>query len=113
MPVELHVEIITLLPPHIIDNHRNMVIGIDVMFINGVPFLTTVSCMVRFGSATEMSRVTMDNVITALKIINVKYRVRRFKIIAAAADNGYSTLENNPDFLELNITLILTADDEH
>jgi len=81
--------------------------------VNGVPFLTTISRVIRFGSATEMSGTTMDNVVNALKVINTKYRSRGFKIIAAAADNGFSALENNTEFLELNITLNLTAEDEH
>ena len=85
----------------------------DIMCVNGVPFLTTISRVIRFGSATEMSGATMNNVVNALKVINTKYRSRGFRIIAATADNGFSALENNPDFLEFNITLNLTAEDEH
>ena len=83
------------------------------MFVNRIPFLKTVSCVVKLGSATEMSGATMDNVIAALKAVKSKYEAREFKIIAIAANNGFKSLKNNSGFLELDITLNVTADDEH
>ena len=85
----------------------------DVMFVNGTPFLTTISRVIRFGSATEMTGATMANIVIALKIVQSKYEVRGFRIISAAADNGFKALEADPDFLELGITLNVTANDEH
>ena len=85
----------------------------DIMFVNGIPFLTTVSRIIQFGSATEMSGATMENVVTALQVIKSKYKSRGFTIIAMTADNGFSALANNPDFINMEIVLNLTADDEH
>ena len=55
----------------------------------------------------------MDNVIVTLKTVNAKYKTRWFTIIAVTADNRFSALKKYPDFLELGITLNLTAKDEH
>ena len=112
-PVDISVETITPIPPEIINVHRNVIIGMDIMFIHETPFLTTISRVIKFGSATKMSGATMDTVVAALKAIISKYEARGSKLISATADNGFKALETNPDFPELNITLNLTADNEH
>ena len=112
-PVNISVETITSLPPEIIDNHRDVVLGIDIMFVNGTPFLITVSRTTKFGYATEMSRATMTNVITAPKVVKCKCNTRGFRIIAIAANNDFKALETNPDFIELNISANLSTDNEH
>ena len=99
--VELNSETITLIPPEIIDNHSEIVI----------PFLTIISRMVRFGSATEITSVNTNNVMIPLKVVNATYKSRGFTIVVVAADNGYNALEHNPKFIELQITLNLTAED--
>ena len=62
-------ETIMPMPLEIINDHGDITIGMDIMFVNGTTFLTTVSRAIKLGTATEMSGATMDNVITALKII--------------------------------------------
>lgn len=67
--------------------------------------------MVRFGPATEMTGVNANNVMMALKVVNATYKSRGFTIVVVAADKGYNALEHNPKFIELQITLNLTAED--
>ena len=83
------------------------------MFVNGITFFTTIRRTIRFGSVIEMPGATMGNVVMALKMIAATYRSREFTLVAAAADNRFSALANNPQFIELQITLNLTAEDEH
>ena len=49
----------------------------------------------------------------ALKLVSATYTSRGFTIVAAAADNGFSTLEHNLEFVELQITLNLATKDDH
>ena len=111
--VQLDTKVITVLPPEILPKYKHIVIGIDIMYANGIPFLTTISRTIQFGTTTEMSGATMDNVLIALRVIASTYESRVFKIMAIAADNGFSALENNPGFIVIEITLNLTAEDEH
>lgn len=111
--VELNTEVITPLPPNIINYHSEVVIGMDIMFVNGIPFLTTVSRIIKFGTCTEMSGANMDNVVTALRVIKATYSSRGFTIVAIAADNGFNALLQNEAFIQLEIPLNLTAEDEH
>ena len=102
-----------VIPPEIPENHRDISIGIDIMFINGIPFLKTISHTVKFSTATEMNGANMDNVVTVLKTVPAIYRPRVFNVLAVAADSGFTDLKTNPDFIELKITLNLIAEDEH
>ena len=60
-----------------------------------------------------MIGANMNNVVIALKVVSAIYKERGFIIAAAEADNGFSALKHNPDFIDLKITLNLSADDEH
>ena len=75
----------------------------DVMFVNSIPFLTTISRVVRFGSATEMTGANMENVVTVLQIVNAVYKPRGFTIVVVAADNGFSALRHHVKFIEMQI----------
>ena len=101
--VELNTEIITPLPPEIINNHSEIVIGVYIMFANTIPFLTTISRVVRFGFATEMTGANMENVVTVLQIVNAVYKPRGFIIVVVAADNGFSALRHHVKFIEMQI----------
>ena len=85
----------------------------DIMKINGIPFLTTISRIVSFASATPMTSTNMEHVMLALRIVVGKYFSRGFVVMAVGADNGFAALAENEEFLTLGITLNLTAEDEH
>ena len=81
-PVQLHNEVITSIPPYILQHHQSVVLGMDIMKINSVPFLTTISRSIRFGTITELKTShTMGNVIKAFSTITAIYRRRGFKVI--------------------------------
>ena len=50
--VELNVETITPIPPDLMSKNGNIVMAMDIMKVNGVPFITTISWTLKFGSAT-------------------------------------------------------------
>ena len=79
-----------------------MIVRLDMMKVNIVPLITTISRVISFGSATEMANVDMDNVCVAVEIMMGKYRARGFSVIAIVADNGFSALKNHPKFIKLN-----------
>ena len=85
----------------------------DIMYVNGIPFLTTINRIVRFGSSTEMIGANMNNAVIVLKVVSATYKARGFIIVTVTVDNGFSALKHNPDFIELKITLNLIAEDEY
>lgn len=111
--VDISTAVITPIFPEILDNHTEIIIGMEIMCANSVPFLTTISRVVRFGSATEISNATIDNVVIVLKAVNTVYNRRGFKIVTATTDNGFLEPEDNIDFMQMGIVINLTAEDEH
>ena len=111
--VELNVETITPIPPDIIINHGNVVMVMDIMKVNGVPFITLFSWTFKFGSARELTSTDIDHVLIALKTIVGKYQARCFIVISIAVDNGFAALREYPGFLALEVTLNLTSEDDH
>ena len=59
--VQLDMEVITLLPSYILDNHGNVVLGMDIMKMDNIPFLTIIRIVVKFGNASEITNVAMGN----------------------------------------------------
>ena len=67
--VELGVHNIIPLPPYIIKDHQNILLGIDVTIINNIPFLNTISRVVRHGSAQKLIKSDIVNVLKQLKVV--------------------------------------------
>ena len=74
--VNIDIELISPILPEISSNHKDINIGIDIMFINSIPFMTSISQIVAFGTATEMEGSNMDNTVSVLKVINATYKLR-------------------------------------
>ena len=47
-------ETITSLPPHILTNYSTVILGMNVVKVNGIPFLTIISRVIKPESATEL-----------------------------------------------------------
>ena len=52
--VEFNTETINPIPPDILEDHEEIIISMDIMNVNKVTFLTTISRGLQFGSATEL-----------------------------------------------------------
>ena len=51
--VLLNEETITSIPPQILAHHNTIVLGINVVKVNGIPFLATISRVIKLVSTTE------------------------------------------------------------
>ena len=60
-----------------------------------------------------MTGANINNVMISIKVVSATYKSRGSTIVTVVADNGFSALDHNPEFIELQITLNLTAMDEH
>ena len=77
------------LPCQISINHSTVILGMDVVKVNGIPFLTTISRIIKLGSATELPNTKIATIVKALLVVT-KICIRRgFKIIAIAADYAF------------------------
>lgn len=83
--VELNIEIIMPIPPEILSAHGTIIISVDIMKVNGVPFLTSISRVVNFGLATEIPSADMDNVMVVLTVI---FREIQSKGVQSSINSG-------------------------
>ena len=59
----------TPIPPHIINNNPSIILGMDVVKVNGIPFLVTISRVIKLGSATELVNTKIPTIVSALLVI--------------------------------------------
>ena len=78
--VVLDREIILPIPPMILQNNKDIMIGMDVVKINTVPFLTSISRVAKFGTVTELWDLKITSIVAiVLKIVGIYY-ARGFKV---------------------------------
>jgi hypothetical protein len=82
----------TGLPASIISRYRTVTLCVDVMHINGIPFLVTLSKHIHFGTVEAMENRKIPAILKAIKrVINI-YKQRGFNIIWAMVDNEFEPI---------------------
>ena len=90
--VILNKNTITPLPHQILINYPTVILGMDVVKVNGIPFLATRPRMIKLGSANAK----IATIVKALLILTNTYTQRGFKIIAiTAADYAFKPMREN------------------
>ena len=77
-------------PRHILEIHRDMVLSVDIMFVNKIPFLVTSSCNIHFTGT----------VATCLKKVTCLYHHQGFCITSITCDPEFKALR--PSFPMFN-----------
>lgn len=109
---EQHVELkLMQIPNDIMERHREVVICFDVMFVNGVSFLVSISRAIKFCTAEALANRRGATLLVGLKRIKSTYSRRGFLVNRAAADNEFAVLENG--LAEVGVVLNVVARDEH
>jgi hypothetical protein len=68
------------LPQEIMENYRNVILCIDIMFVNRIPFFLTIYKKLHFITAEVLDNRKEESLIKALKRVYGVYRKRRFRI---------------------------------
>jgi hypothetical protein len=97
------------IPKEIMSLNRNFTLAIDIMFINGLPFMVSISRKIKFTTVKYLLGRKQINLVKSIrKIINL-YRKRGFTVDTALMDREFECLR--ADFPELNLNT--TAASEH
>ena len=114
-PDEVNIDASTIvpIPPYILDRHYQIVLCIDVMKVNKIPFLVSTSITIKFGTGAELVNMKTETMVDKITIILQIYHNRGFSVTSIAADNGFAPLRENNDFLALRVPINLTSQDEH
>ena len=81
-------------PPHIMSRHKSVTIGIDIMFVNKIPFLVTISRDMKFGTVEALNNQQITTVADKLKTVINLYSHRGFRVDAITADQEFEPLRH-------------------
>ena len=106
VPTEL-----TGIPQQIMDNYGEVTVSIDIMKVNKIPFLVSISDHIHYGTSTAMPDMTEETMFSVLKELDQFYMRRGFKINVVLADKQFQCLDNS--LAERQMMLNIAAQDEH
>jgi hypothetical protein len=93
-------------PEDFLSRYRTVTLCMDVMFVNTIPFLMTISEHLCFGTATDIPDRKPTTFLDALKPVLALYHGRGFLVTMIRADTEFETLRTslrNTCSIELNI----------
>ena len=109
-PPRVEVTEVTL-PPTIHQHYQDVTLGCDIMFVNKIPFLMSISRHLRFGTAQHIKNQQGVTILNGIRAIHQIYLQRGFHIRTAFMDGQFEPLRGN--LAELGIILNTASNDEH
>jgi len=100
-------------PYQIIKMYRNVTLCFDIMFVNKIAFLVTVSRHIRFGTTERLLSRQADVVAKALISVIYFYRQRGFRVKECNGDGEFAPIRGNLAEPKVNAQLNVTAEDKH
>ena len=76
------------------DRYKQVTLGIDIMKVNKLPFLVSISRALKFGTVELVANQKMPTVLGAVKHIHALYTKRGFKIKFVLADGEFESLRS-------------------
>jgi hypothetical protein len=98
-------------PYHIIKLHKDVTLCFDLMYVNKIVFLVTVSRNIRFGTTERLLSRNADVVGKALVNVTSFYRQRGFRVKECHGDGEFETLRAT--VADAHASLNITSESEH
>ena len=99
------------IPADVMSRYRKVTLAVDIMFVDKIAFLVTLSRNIRFGTVEVLPDRKQHSIIKAIKNVQALYVPRGFTVETALMDGEFAALRGN--LADLGITLNETAADEH
>jgi len=80
------------IPALIMDRYRHVTLAADIMKVNGVTFLVSISRAIKFGTVELLANQKMTTVLVAIKNINNLYKHRGFKLDVLLMDGEFESI---------------------
>lgn len=78
---------ITGVPPSILEVHGEVTLSIDLLHVNKIPFLVTISKGIKFCSVSHLSNRNRSTIREALSKVFSAYSSRGFRLVLVKADH--------------------------
>jgi hypothetical protein len=99
------------IPTSIMERYRDVTLCVDIMFVNKIPFLVTISRHIKFGTVEAIKSRHHKVVLAALKNVKRLYAQRGFRVRYGHVDNEFEPMRG--DLLDIGIQLNVVSNDEH
>jgi hypothetical protein len=99
------------LPTTVMSRYRAVTLCTDLMYVNGIPMLVSISRDIRFSTVEALANRNKGTLVKAIKNIAAIYRRAGFKVVAALMDGEFESLRG--ELADIEIGLNTTARDEH
>jgi hypothetical protein len=104
-------EVVTAVPPTIMERCKEIVLAVDLMFINKVPMLVTISHGLKFGTVAHLKNKSKGQILEGIRQTKNLYNSRGFTIVECHGDYEFEATRNR--LAEMQIMLNATSRDEH
>ena len=74
------------IPHPIFEENRNVTLSVDVMFVNRIPFLTSISLHLKFKTADTLHNLTTSQLVQCVTNVKALYTKRGFNVTTALMD---------------------------
>ena len=109
-PKAVEIELIPV-PEEILKRYREVILCIDVMFLNELPFLVTLSVDLYFGTGQLLLRNNDPHIVDGMKKVRSVYKARGFNVTVVKADRQFESIR--PQLADMGMTLNTVAAGEH
>jgi Reverse transcriptase (RNA-dependent DNA polymerase) len=82
-------------PPEIMSVHREVTLAVDIMFINAIPFMVTVSRKLKFGTVHNIPDRQIPTILKSIREVISIYTARGFRVTTILADPEFSPIEHS------------------
>jgi hypothetical protein len=90
--------------------YKNVTLLADVMNVNGIPFLMTISWHIKFGSAGKLDTLENKTIISHFRVVMNMDRSRGFRVTIILADNQFESMIG--DLADLGAIINVVSHDE-
>ena len=104
-------QMIETLPKELMNRYHEVTLCIDIMFVNKLPMLVSISRNVKFGTIEDIPNRSSKTLISGIQKIIKIYHQAGFTIVTALMDGEFEPLRG--ELAELGISLNTAAPDEH
>ena len=98
-------------PDPIVKQYQQVTICVDLMFVNRIPFLVSISRHLKFGTAEMLANQQEATLLKAIRQIRSVYQRRGFTVRTCLMDNQFNVLRH--DLADMGITFNGVAQNEH
>jgi len=101
----------TQVPEDILQSYRSVTLAIDIMAINEIPFVISISRDIHFGTAELVRNKTKKTLLVSMQQIVRAYHAIGFRVTTILADGGFECIRNG--LADMGIMLNVASRNEH